>query len=204
MRIEVCGSIASGKTTLAAATAELGFAPCFERFQDNPFFAKFYADRNAYAFETEITFLLQHYSHMREATGDSTAVVDFSLALDLAYAVVTLEAADQTVFTSVLRRSLEKVGPPALIVRLECDSSIEIQRIRARARRGEEAISLNYLDAVDAALEDALASRWFAHVPVVKIDSHALDFRPGGADRIATLQQIASALRVTTSQIATD
>jgi deoxyadenosine/deoxycytidine kinase len=196
MRVEVCGGIASGKTTLAAGLAEVRFTPCHERFQDNPFFTKFYGDRDAYAFETEITFLLQHYSLLREIDGGTRAVADFSLALDLAYAEVTLEPADQDVFKSVLRRAIEKLGPPTLVVRLECDSRIELERIRARARKGEEAITLDYLDSIDTAIEAALASHWFSAVPLVRIDSHAMDFRTCALGRTAALQQVAEALQV--------
>ena len=196
MRIEICGGIASGKTTLASAMAALGSSVLLERFQDNPFFAKFYSDRDAYAFETEITFLLQHYSLLREASSGIEAATDFSLALDLAYADVTLEPPDQDVFKAVLCRAIEKLGPPTLIVRLECDSRIELKRIQARARKEEEAISLDYLDSVDSALEVALAGDWFATVPVVRINSHALDFRIGGAGRTAVIQQVADALPV--------
>lgn len=196
MRIEICGGIASGKTTLASAMSALGSSVLLERFQDNPFFAKFYSDRDAYAFETEITFLLQHYSLLREASSGTEAATDFSLALDLAYADVTLEPPDQDVFKAVLCRAIEKLGPPTLIVRLECDSRIKLKRIQARARKGEEAISLDYLDSVDSALEAALAGDWFATVPVVRINSHALDFRIGGAGRTAVIQQVADALPV--------
>lgn len=199
MRAEVCGGIASGKTTLAAAAAGLALTPRHERFQDNPFFAKFYSDRDAYAFETEITFLLQHYSMLHEA-GTESIMADFSLALDLAYADVTLKAADRAVFTSVLRRILERVGPPTMIVRLDCSSRVALERIRARAREGEEAIDLDYLNAVDSALEEVLAGRWFAGVPVVRIDSHALDFRADGPDRPVALQRVSDALRTAVSR----
>jgi deoxyadenosine/deoxycytidine kinase len=195
MRVEICGGIASGKTTLASALSELGCVAVLERFQDNPFFDKFYIDRDSYAFETEITFLLQHYSLMREASNDSIAAADCSLALDLAYAEVTLEPADRTAFTSVLRRALEKIGSPTLIVRLDCDSSVQLARIRARARAGEEAIDVSYLNAIDSALDDVLAGRWFASAPVVRIDSHVSDFRPGGPDRHAVLRRVSDALR---------
>lgn len=199
-RIEVCGGIASGKTTLAEALQEVGLDAKLERFQDNPFFAKFYSDRGAYAFETEITFLLQHYSLMHEGQGTSAFVADCSLALDLAYAEVTLDPADQAAFSSVLRRALEKLGPPALVIRLDCASSVELERIRARARKGEEAIDLAYLDAVDSALEGVLAGRWFANVPIVRVDSYALDFRADGPGRHAVLQRVADAFRTALSR----
>lgn len=195
MRIEVCGGIASGKTTLAAAMASLGLIPCHERFQENPFLTKFYADLPAYAFETEITYLLQHYSQIREALLAPRLATDFSLALDLAYAYVTLQPEDQQTFAAVLSRVFEKVGAPSLIVRLECDSRVELDRIQKRNRQPEQSISLEYLDALDSAIDRALESRWFRSVPVIRIDSHRADFRVAGDGREPVLQQIAASLR---------
>jgi deoxyguanosine kinase len=195
VRIEVCGGIASGKTTLAAAAASLGLVPCHERFQENPFISKFYADVPAYAFETEITYLLQHYSQTREALPTPRLAADFSLALDLAYAYVTLQPADQQTFAAVLDRVVEKIGVPSLIVRLECDSRVELDRIETRNRQPEQSISLEYLDALDSAIDRALESRWFRRVPVVRIDSHRADFRADGDGKGPVLQQVAAAIR---------
>lgn len=198
MRIEVCGGIASGKTTLAAAEASLGLTPCHEQFQENPFLAKFYADVSAYAFETEITYLLQHYSQIREALPTPRLATDFSLALDLAYAFVTLQPEDQQTFAAVLNRVVEKVGVPSLIVRLECDSRVERDRIKKRNRQPEQSVSLEYLDALDVAIDRALASHWSRSVPVIRIDSHSADFRVAGDGREPVLQQIAASIRSVT------
>ena len=195
MRLETCGGIASGKTTLAAAVASVGLTPCHERFQENPFHAKFYADVSAYAFETEITYLLLHYSQIREALPTPGLATDFSLALDLAYAYVTLQPADQQTFAAVLDRVVEKIGTPSLIVRLECESRVELERIQTRNRQPEQSISLEYLDALDLAIDRALESRWFRSVPVVRIDSHRTDFREASDGREPVLQQIAASIR---------
>ena len=194
MRIEVCGGIASGKTTLAAALSEKGYAPSFERFQDNPFFEQFYANRVRYAFETEITYLLQHFSQINDAQIGTRVGVDFSLALDLAYSYVTLQPADQRTFASVLDRVLEKAEPPSLIVRLQCESAVELARIHARQRLQEMSITVDYLDALEVAIDQALASPWFERVSVIRIDSQRSDFRVDGAGRATVLHQIAAAV----------
>lgn len=195
MRIEICGGIASGKTTLAALCQEAGFVPQHERFQENPFFEKFYADPEAYAFEAELTYLLQHFSQIREAVSHPRIAVDFSFALDLAYARVSLRGSDQRTFEDLLDRVIEKIARPTLIVRLQCPSAIEFERIRERHRSAEQRIARSFLDAIDNEIERALESRWFANVPVHRLDSQALDFRPDGRDCGRVLEQVVAAMR---------
>ncbi len=92
-RIEVCGGIASGKTTLANLLHKLDIPSTLENFAANPFMQQFYADPIKTAFETEITFLLQHYHQTKIAANlNKRFVCDFSFLLDLAYARVTLNS----------------------------------------------------------------------------------------------------------------
>lgn len=189
MRIEVCGGIASGKTTLTELIRDGGYEVCRERFDENPFYEKFYADPQSFAFEAELVYFLQHFSQIREGiTRCPRFAVDFSLALDLAYARVTLDRADQRIFEQVLERAIEKVGPPNLLIRLRCASNVEVLRIRERGRSAEQRIEPAFLEDLELQIERALLSRWFAAVPVIPIDSDALDFRVGGPDRDRVLR----------------
>jgi len=198
MRVEVCGGIASGKTTLVSALETLDFAVGRERFASNPFFEKFYADPTGYAFETELVYLLQHLSQIKEVTSLNRRVAfDFSLALDLAYARVTLGARDQWTFEHLLDRAIEKVGPPDLVVRLRCSAEGELLRIQERGRLAEQRLGVTFLRSLDSELDLALRSRWFTAVPVLSIDSQALDFRPDGPDREHVLQEITVASEAT-------
>jgi deoxyadenosine/deoxycytidine kinase len=43
-RIEICGGIASGKTTLAVLMQRSGYSAVFENFTLNPFIENFYSD----------------------------------------------------------------------------------------------------------------------------------------------------------------
>jgi deoxyadenosine/deoxycytidine kinase len=194
LRIEICGGIASGKTTLAALCREAGFSVRNERFQENPFFEKFYADPKAYAFEAELTYLLQHFSQSREAASEPRLAVDFSFVLDLAYARVTLQDVDQSAFDSLLTRVIEKIGLPALIVRLECPTDIELSRIQRRNRAAEQRMAAPFLCALDCQIELALGSPRFSCVPICRIDSSRVDFRPEGKDRHQVLERLIAAI----------
>ena len=59
--VEVCGGIASGKTTFASLMTRIDLIPIFEDFKKNPFWEAFYCNPGKYIFETEISFILLHY-----------------------------------------------------------------------------------------------------------------------------------------------
>jgi deoxyadenosine/deoxycytidine kinase len=193
MRLELCGGIASGKTTLATALGSIGFFPVLESFEQNPFFESFYRDPATFSFETEITYLLQHYSGININSKYKIAS-DFSLALDLADAQVTLSSADRRTFEVVLDRIIEKSGLPSAIIRLRCRSVTALSRIRMRNRKAEQSLSIAFLDRLDASISEALNDSRFSHVPRFDIDTDSLDFRPGIGSENNVVQRILSFL----------
>lgn len=176
MRIEICGGIASGKTTFAALLKPVGLDPVLENFQTNPFWEAFYRDPVAHAFETEVAFLLQHYHQIKTARiSEKSFACDFSLFLDKGYANVTLKGSKLKTFLAVHEEVMQEVGRPGLLVHLQCGAATELERIRRRGRPVEEAITLEYL----AQLNDAVALQ-VANVNekarVLTIDSEQQDF----------------------------
>jgi deoxyadenosine/deoxycytidine kinase len=175
-RIEVCGGIASGKTTLARLLCRLDVSLVLENFQANPFWKPFYADPIGTAFETEISFLLQHYHEIKTAAKRGKPFAcDFSLVLDLAYAYVTLSRGKRTAFESVLRQIREELPQPGLLVHLVCDPHVELERIRRRARDVEKSITLEYLEAINQALAEVLETE-DGRSKVFTIDSATVNF----------------------------
>lgn len=175
-RIEICGGIASGKTTLCNVLGKYGVQSEFENFKENPFWALFYTNPSLHAFETEVTFLLQHYSQIKmSATNDAVVAVDYSLLQDLAYANVNLSKCARRIFQVVYRHLQRKLAPPKLIVHLRCSTAEELRRIKLRARQEEETVRVLYLDALNGAINRAVA-RARRHTVVLQIDSDAVDF----------------------------
>jgi deoxyadenosine/deoxycytidine kinase len=175
-RIEICGGIASGKTTLAQLLAMIGSLPVLENFQANPFWTAFYKDPAGTAFETEISFLLQHYHHIKEGKKSGQLFAcDFSPYLDLAYAFVTLPDNKRHAFQAVYAEVTQEILAPNLLVHLRCDPEIELERIRRRGREAEGLIPLKYLQDVNNKLEEILRQRIYEGEQL-EIDSSSLDF----------------------------
>ena len=62
--IAVEGNIAVGKTSLARLLAKhLGGRLVEEQVDDNPFLERFYEDMGAYAFQTQLVFLMNRYKY---------------------------------------------------------------------------------------------------------------------------------------------
>lgn len=177
-RIEICGIIASGKTTLCHGLMKKGYDPIFEEFQKNPFYEKFYEDPIAYSFETEITFLLQHYHSIKIQKTNTFLVCDYSLLLDLAYADINLSGNRHKIFCEIVSEIHNEIDLPSKIIHLSCPEEVCLQRIKDRSRDAETSITIAYLRALDKALSRRVEDL-VNQVQVVKIDSHAIDFRWG-------------------------
>lgn len=175
-RIEVCGGIASGKTTLANVMQCAGHEALFENFKLNPFIEKFYSDSSFYSFETEISFLLQHYSQIKtEAQQRKGFFCDYSLLLDFSYAEVTLKPSHLEIFGSVLETVKSEIGQPGLLIHLRCDPVTQLYRIRQRDRAMESGITVQYLESLNRVLEKRVKQEAI-HGRVLEIDSGNVDF----------------------------
>lgn len=194
MRIEICGGVASGKTTLARLLARRRFTPVLERFRDNPFYGAFYSDPAAHAFETEITFLLQHYHQIKiESKRSARICCDFSLVLDLAYAHVTLSRSKLSRFRDLEKFVAAQLPRGDLLIYLVCNANTELMRIRQRGRVVESRITLDYLRALDKSLR-ARVEAVTPSVRVLSINSSERDFAHSESTRRQVLVEIADAM----------
>ena len=179
-RVEIAGCIASGKTTLVNALAEQ-FGTVYEDHRINPFWEAFYTDPSAYTFETEITFLLQHYHFAKVgATGSQGVIVlDHSFELDMAYAEVGLVGSRREIFKSIYQEIQNELGPPRALVFISCGAEEAARRIRERARSLETELPLEFLSKLQRELETRI-DKLSELVPIIRVNSEKTDFRGKG------------------------
>lgn len=180
--ITVCGGIASGKTTFAECAKGIALIAVFEDFKINPFIQQFYFDQTFNAFETEFSFLLQHYNQIKCNLREKTPFIcDFSLTLDLAYAQVTLTKGERKAFISVYNEAVRQVSFPKTLIYLQCPPEILLERIRNRRRGFENSISIDYLRSLDEALSIEV-SKIADKTQVIYIDTARYNFKSNESD----------------------
>ena len=175
IRLEICGNIASGKTTLCQ-NLQKKLPTIFEEFKCNPFYEAFYHNPAAHAFETEVTFLLQHYHSIKTHPTNDLLACDFSLLQDLAYADVNLTGNRYHIFLELFREIQQEIGHPQSIIYLTCPEDILLERIIARNREAETSITIDYLKSLAGALAARVRSA-SSQVNVISIKSDLVDFR---------------------------
>ena len=193
-RIEICGGIASGKTTFAFLLSSIGFECIYESFSTNPFWDAFYSDPTKYALETEITFTLQHYHQIKkQAITGNQAVCDYSFLLDVAYAEVGLHGSQLAAFRTVYEEIKKELPPQSLVIHLQCDPEIELARIRARGRDVEKTITVDFLKSLNVELTEQV-EKARNYVPILTIDSTRNNFVDDESIKNEMLQLVADAI----------
>jgi deoxyguanosine kinase len=178
-RIEICGSIATGKTSLARCLTHDGaFQFVEEKFHEVPFWEKFYAEPDKYAFEKNVSFLLFHSDSIRVAMKDPRpAVCDFAMFQDLSYAALDSGTADLHIISPIYERLMKRIEVPSLIIQLKCTSETQIERVRRRGRPQERAITKDYLIQLSHNIEKNLIELQLKQkVDIVEINTDEIDF----------------------------
>lgn len=176
--IAIEGPIGVGKTTLARLIQkEFEAELLLEVFEENPFLSRFYADREKYAFQTQIFFLLSRYRQHQaipQILQCSTLVSDYTFAKDRLFAHLNLTGDELEMYERVHAILAEKIITPNLIVYLRANTDVLMERIAFRDRPYERAMDRDYIESVRAAYE-----RFFAHYdqcPLLPIDTNELNF----------------------------
>lgn len=188
--IAVEGVIGVGKTTLAKYLQEARQANLvLEVFEENPFLKSFYADKERYAFQTQIFFLLSRYRQMKElATMPRPIVSDYMFAKDRLFAEQTLSGDELDTYMQVYGALSETAIEPDLVVYLRADTDILMQRIAHRDRYFERNMEVDYIDNLRLAYED-----FFSQYPaerVLTINNNDLHIVNNEDDRHDVLHRI--------------
>lgn len=180
MYVAIEGVIGVGKTSLARL-----LQPAFqseillEIFEENPFLTDFYSDRERYAFQTQIFFLLSRYHQQRRtipglmAAGKSL-ISDYTFAKDALFARINLRGDELDMYYRVHEALAEKIPKPDLTVYLRADTDVLMQRIALRDRTYERNMERDYIDRLNRAYEEFFAKPYDS-TPALTIDTNSLN-----------------------------
>jgi deoxyguanosine kinase len=181
MYLAVEGVIGVGKTTLvrllqSAFEAEI----CLEVFEENPFLSNFYTDRERYAFQTQIFFLLSRYHQQRRdildiVAGKKNLIVDYTFDKDAIFARLNLAGDELEMYYRVHEALAEKIAKPELVVYLRANTDTLMKRIAHRDRSYERNMEWSYIDQLSRTY-DTYYSEHQKNSPVLIIDTNDLDF----------------------------
>ncbi|HET6348868.1 MAG TPA: deoxynucleoside kinase [Candidatus Krumholzibacteria bacterium] len=178
-RIAIEGNIGVGKTSLARMIVRrLGGRLVEDRVEDNPFLERFYEDAGAYAFQTQLVFLMNRYKQqlgLRQNDLFADLVVfDYVFARDRIFANVILSDDELALYERIASELEARVSQPDLAVYLQASAPVLFDRVQLRGRDYERALSRDYLDA----LNDAFNHYFFNYsaAPLLIVNTDAMDF----------------------------
>jgi deoxyguanosine kinase len=177
--IVVEGPLGVGKTTLARLLAEqFNARAIFEQVEDNPFLKKFYDDPRAYAFQTQLFFLLSRYRQQRALRQQDLfaqqTVADYLFAKDQIFAQVNLEADELALYRQLFGLLDARLPKPDLVVYLRARADVLISRLRKRDRDYERRIAAEYVQRIAEAYRDFFF--YYDETPLLVVNSSDVDF----------------------------
>lgn len=176
--IVIEGVIGAGKTALAEYLGETWDARLIlESADENPYLEEFYRDRRGYAFQTQITFLLNRYQQQQDLLQrdifSPRVVSDYLFQKDRIFANLNLSDKELRLYDTLFPILERDVPTPDMVVYLQASNDTLIERLKKRSRSFDKDLSPEYL----AALNEAYNYFFFHYdaAPVLVVDSNDFD-----------------------------
>jgi deoxyadenosine/deoxycytidine kinase len=196
--IVVEGPIGVGKTSLSNILSERFSARrVLEIVEENPFLANFYADRQKWAFQTQIFFLLSRFRQQQDLFQQelfsSMTVSDYLFAKDRIFACLNLDGPELGLYDRVFDALQPRVTKPDLVIYLQANLDVLLHRIKKRGREFERKFDAGYLESLTHAYNDFFAH--YTETPLLVVNTSDIDFVNNPGDRenlLSTIQRARS------------
>ena len=177
--IVVEGPIGVGKMSLTRALSKrFNARSVFELVEENPFLASFYQDRNKYAFQTQLFFLLSRFKQQQELFQQElfsqVTVSDYLFAKDRIFASITLDPNELALYERVYEHLGPRVMKPDLVIFLQARLDVLLARIRKRGREFERKFDPEYLAELARTYNDFFHR--YDETPLLVINTSDIDF----------------------------
>ena len=176
--IVVEGPIGVGKTTLARKLANnLNSELLLEKFLENPFLEKFYKDIDKYALSTQLHFLLQRKADLSKldsvGSNNKNYVSDYFINKDKLFAKTVLSRNEFELYTKIFDALNITIPKPDLIIYLQAEPDILLERIKLRGNGFEKNITKDYLQKITDAYTQFFYS--YKESPLLIINTSHVD-----------------------------
>jgi deoxyguanosine kinase len=183
--IVVEGPIGVGKSSLATILSQrLSARRVMEVVEENPFLANFYADREKYAFQTQMFFLLSRFRQQQALFQQDlfreVTVSDYLFEKDRIFASLTLKSDELALYERMFETLEPRIAKPDLVIYLQARLDVLLARIKKRGREFERKFDANYLESLCRSY-----SSFFFHyqeTPLLVVNTSDIDFVNNQAD----------------------
>lgn len=191
--IVVEGVIGVGKTSLVKLLATRTRARVnLEVVEENPFLGRFYQDRAAHAFQTQIFFLLSRFRQQQRLLQpelfSDLLVSDYLFAKDRIFANLNLDDDELALYNQLAGILEDRVLKPDLVIYLQASTDLLLERIRQRGRSYESGMDPRYIENLNKAYN--FFFHHYAASPLLVISADHLDFVRVPADFTLLFEQL--------------
>lgn len=193
MRIEIAGTLATGKSTLVHAFAPYGFQLVLEDLTTNPYLDLRTRFPEKYRLICAQRFLedkIGQLYHSR-ASGNPNVISDFSMAAEKAY--MAYYQRDEIEWRKMAEARIDglelEIGRPDLLLHLRCRPEEQLDRIRRRGREFEQGHDLEFLTAINALMDEKVQAKADRGIKVVEIETTSLPRNSSLRDLPVELQE---------------
>jgi len=174
--IAIDGIIGTGKTQLTKLLSQkFNALPIYEEYANNPFLEQFYANPQQYALSAQLYFLINRYQQLATVVQKDLfypyTIADYTFAKNTIFASITLNERELTLFYKIKDLIEPDIPIPDLVIFLQADIQIILERIKRRGIPFERSITEQYLKLLSEAYNQYFFHYSASPIMIINVDN---------------------------------